>query len=302
MMTVPAFVIMAAQRAAGVTPTGMLDEVILAALRDYDEEHGPFRRTGTAEHLAISVAQHASRLAGAQIDGLYGSDTRRAVEAYLGGNGQGTEASRAAEGPATASTPAPDANAAATLFQKDGIDLLDPTTIMPEGGLASIPNRRNLKQVYGDADALGEEGIKKRLADLRDLPGRFNKGDGRLYSVHALMAPHLRLALELCQKFGVVDEIYRIGTFHYRHMRHDPSRPLSYHAYGICVDLNPRENYAWTPTQKERAIQPFDPAWRAKYPRGLSGVAVRCFKKAGFAWGGDWTSFRDPMHFELVKG
>lgn len=82
--------------------------------------------------------------------------------------------------------------------------------------------------------------------------------------------PHLRRALDLCHEFGFIDEIYRIGTFHYRHTRHDPEVPLSFHSYGICVDLSPRES-------------------------------VRCFEKAGFGWGGDWPSFRGPMHFELVR-
>jgi hypothetical protein len=306
-MNIPAFVIMAAQHATGVTPTGTLDDATLAALRGYDVEHGPFRRTSTAEHLVVSVAQHASGLEGAQVDGVYGPQTQRAVEAYLARTGVGTTPTKPAASPATTTpttTPATQGQATpAAVFQKDGIDLLDSTLITPQGGLADIPTRKRMKQVYGNAETLGEDGMRKRLVNLRDLPGKFNKGDGRLYDVHPLMAPHLRLALELCQKFGVLAEIHRIGCFNYRHMRHDPSLPLSYHAYGICVDVNPSENFGWTPsTAKERAIQPFTQGWRAKYPKGLSEVAVRCFQKAGFTWGGDWPTFRDPMHFELVKG
>jgi len=122
-----------------------------------------------------------------------------------------------------------------------------------------------------------------------------------LYGIHKKVAPHMRLALELCDRFGVIDEIYRIGVFNYRHMRHDKNRPLSYHAYGIACDINAKENYAWSPRGKDKTIKPFTAAWRRKYPRGLSEVAVLCFKKAGFMWGGDWPSFRDPMHFELTS-
>jgi peptidoglycan hydrolase-like protein with peptidoglycan-binding domain len=301
-MTLPDYIIKAAQHAAGVQPDGVVGGKTLAALREYDDECPDFDCGVDVERLVVSVAQHAAGLRGKDIDGKLGPKTEGAVRAYLGKHMD--------KATATASQPAfqtrmatwqPAAGSAPAIYRHGNIDLREPGLFVPPGGLAEIPNHKSMKSVYGDADKLGKDAMQKRLVALEGLPGRFNRGDGRLHGVHALVAPHLRLALELCRDFGVIDEIYRIGTYNHRHMRHDPKLPLSFHAYGIGLDLNPRENYAWSPQGQEKNIQPFSDGWWKKYPRGLSEVLVLCFKKAGFAWGGDWPSFRDPMHFELVR-
>jgi hypothetical protein len=289
-MSIPKHIIKAAQHAAGVEADGLMGPRTLAALREYDDECDDFDCANDADRLIVAVAQHAAGL------------TDKAVRKYL-------EENDVDAAPPAAGTRRKGGSSMAVwekhegpgIYEQDGIDLRDPTLIVPEGGLDTIPNRKTMKEVYGDALKLGESGIRKRLVSLEGLPGRFNKGNGKLHNFHKLAAPHLRLALELCDKFGVVDELYRIGTFNYRHMRHDPNRPLSFHSYGVCVDLNPRENFGWVPKGDEKKIAPFSPGWWKKYPRSLSEVAVLCFKKAGFAWGGDWASFRDPMHFELVR-
>lgn len=123
------------------------------------------------------------------------------------------------------------------------------------------------------------------MTTLDKLPGRFNKGTGVLPMIHAKAAPHARLALELMATFGVIDEVYKIWFFNYRHMRHDPSMPLSLHSWGIACDINSKENFAWYPAGKEQEIQPFSREWYQKYPRGLSKTAVLCMKKAGFPLG-----------------
>ncbi|MCG8418151.1 MAG: M15 family metallopeptidase [Proteobacteria bacterium] len=323
-MRVPKFVLKAAQYAAGVDADGLWGPKTLAALRQYDMEHDEIKiAMGDKDKLIVSVAQHAAGMPKRKIDGIYGPATEKAVKDYVAEQGLDedkagarararakTQSGSGARSRATAVSKgkARTASGWATwqphegpdIYEIDDIDLRDGTIITPKRGMDEIPTRRIMKQVYGDALALGESGIKKRLVSLRDLPGRFNKGEGKLYGVHKLAAPHLRLALQLCEQFGVIDEIYRIGTFNYRHMRHDKSRPLSYHSYGIALDMNPRENFAWSPKPNQRKVNPFTKAWQKKYPRGLSEVVVLCFKKVGYAWGGDWPSFRDPMHFELV--
>lgn len=299
-MSLPVHVIQVAQHAAGEEPTGNADARTMAALREYDHEHDDFDCATDGERLIVSVAQHAAGLRGKDIDGRMGPKTEAAVRAYVAGRLGGSTATRAAFHTRMAVYQAPDASASPAL-QQHGIDLRDPPEFVPDGGLAEIPTRKTMKAVYGDADALGKEAMQKRLITLTGLPGRFNRGDGVLHGVHRLAAPHLRLALELAARFGVIDEIYRIGTYNHRHMRHDPSMPLSFHAYGVSLDVNPRENFAWVPRAAEKQIAPFSDAWRKKYPRGVSEALVLCFKKAGFAWGGDWDGFRDPMHFELVR-
>lgn len=300
-MNVAEIIIMAAQQAAGVEPDGKLGPRTLAALREYDDEHDEFDCPEDAERLVIYVAQHAAGLTGKALDGVPGPTTERAAQEYLARHSVSGGVSPAMAVERSSGMAVWEPHEGPDIYAKDGIDLRGDGVITPPGGLADIPTRKTMNRVYGDAKVLGKEGMKQTLVKLEGLPGRFNRGDGVLRDLHPLVAPHLRLALELCERFGVIDEIYRIGTFNYRHMRHDPSKPLSFHSYGICVDVNPRENFGWVPTGDEKAVQPFSKDWYQKYPRGLSEAAVLCFRKAGFAWGGSWPSFRDPMHFELVR-
>jgi hypothetical protein len=299
-MKLPVYVIQVAQHAAGEEPTGNPDERTIAALREYDHEHDEFDCASDGERLIVSVAQHAAGLRGKDIDGRMGPRTEAAARAYVAKHLGGATADRPAFNTRMAVYRPPGVGASPGL-QQDGIDLRDPSVIVPDGGLAEIPTRKTMKAVYGDADALGKQAMQTRLVTLTGLPGRFNRGDGVLHGVHRLAMPHLRLALELCARFGVIDEIYRIGTYNHRHMRHDPSMPLSFHAYGVSLDVNPRENFAWVPRASEKQVAPFSDAWRQKYPRGVSEALVLCFKKAGYGWGGTWPGFRDPMHFELVR-
>ena len=53
----------------------------------------------------------------------------------------------------------------------------------------------------------------------------------------------------------------------------------SLHSWGVAIDVNA----AWNPMGKE--------------PK-LSQGFVKCFKDAGFDWGGDW-DYPDGMHFQL---
>jgi hypothetical protein len=244
------------------------------------------------------VAQHACGLRGKALDGIFGDQTDEVTLAYIAKHDikLGSRPKPAPRSKWAVWQPHDDPR----VLKKDGIDLLDGTVITPPGGLNPLPTREQCNEIYGDALALGEQGIRKYLTTMRTLPGRFNTGEGVLYQVHKQVVPHIKLALELCATFGVIDEIYKIWFFNYRHMRHDESRPLSRHSWGIACDINPRENFAWSPTGAETKIHPFTQGWYKKYPRGLSQTLVLCMKKAGFTWGGNWPRFRDPMHFELL--
>lgn len=59
------------------------------------------------------------------------------------------------------------------------------------------------------------------------------------------------------------------------------NKSYSLHSWGIAVDVNASEN----PYKKK--------------PK-LSQAFVKCFKDAGFEWGGDWRT-PDGMHFQLKK-
>jgi D-alanyl-D-alanine carboxypeptidase len=82
-----------------------------------------------------------------------------------------------------------------------------------------------------------------------------------------------------------------------------PTDHFSQHAYGLAVDVNPRQNpevglngrirdksakvYRDRSLDLEGMIQPGD-------------IVVRSFAAIGWKWGGDWHSFKDYMHFSLT--
>lgn len=70
------------------------------------------------------------------------------------------------------------------------------------------------------------------------------------------------------------------GCFNIRKKRGGSS--FSLHSWGIAIDINAAEN-------------PF------KATPKMDARLVKCFKDAGFDWGGDWTNATDGMHFQLKK-
>jgi hypothetical protein len=71
----------------------------------------------------------------------------------------------------------------------------------------------------------------------------------------------------------------------------------SMHAYGLAVDLNPRENpYVGCGVSYHADAKRYID--RAPHRKGMvtPGV-VRAFKAIGWGWGGDWSGVKDWMHF-----
>jgi len=81
---------------------------------------------------------------------------------------------------------------------------------------------------------------------------------------------------------------------------------LSAHASGLAVDINPVQN-PWVKGNEvdPEAGRPFDrvPKRQAAENRGQPGIilgggaAVAAFKRNGWKWGGDWSSYKDYQHF-----
>ena len=79
---------------------------------------------------------------------------------------------------------------------------------------------------------------------------------------------------------GFVDELKTWdGCFNIRKQRGAASQSI--HSWGLAVDVNA----AWN---------------QLRMPPTLSDGFVKCFKDAGFDWGGDWKRL-DGMHFQLSK-
>ncbi len=102
-----------------------------------------------------------------------------------------------------------------------------------------------------------------------------------------LMIPQLTGALTEIQQQGLAGLIdvgeYRLhpgNCYQARFVDSDPSRGLSYHAWGIAIDINRYAN-------PEGGANHQDPR------------VIAAFEHWGFRWGGLW-SLSDPMHFELA--
>lgn len=170
-------------------------------------------------------------------------------------------------------------------------------------------NRREVYKIFGNPGAgeLDKDWFRKNIVECHGktrLPGV----PGKWYvQIHRLVEPYLREALRRAQLVAPEYKIERCGSFNFRHSRHDPSKPLSMHSFGIAVDINPRDNYSRT-FPKGKA----PPAWSSEYndiwPRGVPKAFVEAFSSCGFAWGNDWDedgfsvdhTYYDPMHFEWV--
>lgn len=186
---------------------------------------------------------------------------------------------------------------------KGSIPILSPPPAELEpfaGPLSRLPrNRSEVYQVFGNPGGVKVDRRWERasLMVAKKLPGRWNKGKGRLY-VHRLVEPYIREALFRCDQLGVLDYIEKLGCFSPRHQRHDPRRPLSYHTWAIAFDINSGQNSSRV---MGKAPEPFSAAWRKLWPDGVPEQLVRAFESVGFSWGGRWPTFPDPMHFELVS-
>jgi D-alanyl-D-alanine carboxypeptidase-like protein len=112
------------------------------------------------------------------------------------------------------------------------------------------------------------------------LPGGIKK----LY-VHRLVEPYLREGLRRAVEAAPTYKIETIGCFSPRFQRHDPHRPLSDHTLGIAVDINAARNKGNYDGNKGDMPPAF----------------VEAMKSVGFVWGGDWTGYTDPMHFQLRR-
>lgn len=83
------------------------------------------------------------------------------------------------------------------------------------------------------------------------------------------------------------------GTYNYRCIQHKGTPPdceigLSPHAFGVAIDIRPDLNSDYHKSSSDDCDH--------KMPQCI----INSFKDAGFTWGGDWSTYCDPMHFEYI--
>ena len=100
-------------------------------------------------------------------------------------------------------------------------------------------------------------------------------------------------------------EANNTSCFNYRLV--DRSDKLSYHAYGLAIDVNPFYNPYVEYGKGENGSDHICPtqsvfyAYRDNdfpYKIDENDLCYRLFKEHGFKWGGDWNSCKDYQHFE----
>jgi hypothetical protein len=134
-------------------------------------------------------------------------------------------------------------------------------------------------------------------AATRPLAGAF----GRLYGLRFPIR-HMRLAdFYGANRFTVGGDA--TASFQCRQAAASPctggrTGTWSMHAYGLAVDVNPRENpYVGCGQSRDPAAQSYRD--RARRRPGMVGSrAVSAFRRSGWGWGGAWSgSTKDYMHF-----
>jgi hypothetical protein len=136
---------------------------------------------------------------------------------------------------------------------------------------------KECKSKYGDPKK-----NESKFMVLWDIPSELEIGNvipKRLYCNKDLVKP-LSAAFKNLIAAGLVSELKTWdGCFNIRPTKSGKSPSL--HSWGVAIDVNAASNgYNKQPT--------------------LSKKFVECFKRAGFDWGGDWTT-KDGMHFQLSK-
>jgi len=114
---------------------------------------------------------------------------------------------------------------------------------------------------------------------LWDVPAELEIGviPKRLYCNRLMIKP-LEKAFSALIKSGAVKELKTWdGCFNIRLKRNGVSPSL--HSWGLAIDINASWN-------------------RMGHEPTMAASIVKCFKDAGFDWGGDWRT-PDGMHFQL---
>ena len=161
---------------------------------------------------------------------------------------------------------------------------------------------RHIRALHWDYDNqmhVGEMIVNKRIADR--VVGILRQLFDAKYPIQRMLLPDV---------YGADDETQmrdnNSSSFCYRAIA--GSRKLSKHAQGLAVDINTLYNpYYKVRANGTRYIQPAtakaycNRSWDFPYKIDHNDLCYRLFTKAGFKWGGDWTSCKDYQHFELIE-
>jgi hypothetical protein len=128
----------------------------------------------------------------------------------------------------------------------------------------------------------------RNLAQVRArlVPWTVPGSGGQRVLVHREALPAFRQVAENLAGQAAAGRVYRItsvSSFVARTLR--GSHQLSRHALGTAIDIN----YSANPYREDGTLVTNMPTW-----------FVEAWTAAGFCWGGDWLTAKDPMHFSWL--
>lgn len=107
---------------------------------------------------------------------------------------------------------------------------------------------------------------------------------GRRFVVNGKVAPIFTALLDDLWAAGYRPKV--IGGYNDRNIAGTSVKSL--HSYGYAIDIDPSENF----------VQDNDGSMEHILPSNVRALA----KKYGLSWGGNWSSYKDPMHFSMPYG
>ena len=157
------------------------------------------------------------------------------------------------------------------------------------GPLAAEPGILDLDEpIYGPwADFYGRTvGLAWSQRVVIDLPNMV--GTPKTLWVHERVLPALQSAIANLEEQDALGNVYEIRydkTWSWARYTIPPGRAFSFHAVGAALDINSHTN----PYRSDNVLITDMPDW-----------FVEAWTSAGWCWGGDWQSIKDPMHYSWM--
>lgn len=148
--------------------------------------------------------------------------------------------------------------------------------------VGDLPDDEAVRGPWGDFFGRDIGEVRSRLVEVA-LP---MTGDREVIVwVHEAVLPSLRQAIDNLEREEAAGNYYEIragDVSSFRPATVSPKRYLSFHAVGAAIDINTATN----PYRGDNVLVTDLPEW-----------FVQAWTDAGWCWGGDWQTIKDPMHF-----
>ena len=149
--------------------------------------------------------------------------------------------------------------------------------------LTTIPN--GLDEIIHTFGSIDQPGFEALCIVSFDLPYPLAYDGKPVYRArcHRLVVENFQFAFERIKSLGLEHEATNYGGIYNQRAIRGQARHPSTHSWGIAIDM-------------EAALSPLGSSKR--FPDAI----VQAFKDAGFFYGGDFKSRKDPMHFQCCTG